>query len=88
MIAAKSNFDPPAPSVTGYRTLTMAQVDLINRIKAWEGEIADVLRAMLVQSQGTADARWLDLARDHLETGFMYAVKAVAQPKGGLGDMS
>jgi hypothetical protein len=88
VIATKTNHDYPAPPVTGYNSLNQAQVDLMNRIKAQEGEIATVLSAMLVQSQGTADARWLDLARDHLETGFMYACKAVARPKGGLGDMT
>jgi hypothetical protein len=87
VIATKTNHDYPAPPVTGYRDLTRAQVDLMNRIKALEGEIATVLSAMLAQADGTTDARWLDLARDHLETGYMYAVKAVARPKGGLGDM-
>jgi hypothetical protein len=87
VIATKTNHGYPAPPITGYNSLSQDQVDQMNRVKALESEIAAVLRTMLEDSTSTEAARWLDLARDHLETGFMFACKAVAQPKGGLGDM-
>jgi hypothetical protein len=87
VIATKTNHEYPAPPITGYNSLSDGQVDQMNRIKALENEVAAILSAMLRNSSDTVDARWLDLSRDYLETGFMYACKAVARPAGGLGDM-
>lgn len=39
-----------------------------------------------IRRTGDAEAgRWLSIARTHLETGFMFAIKAVARPTNGLG---
>lgn len=77
--------------IAGYRGLTQAEIDLINSLKDMEREVGldlDVI-AGNIPNLGGDDApdarRWLSLARNHLETGFMYAIKAVALPTNGLG---
>jgi len=72
--------------IAGYRELPEHEIGLINRIKAWEAEVADLLKELDGQAAGDpAAGRWASLARTNLETGFMYAVKSVARPEGGLG---
>jgi hypothetical protein len=72
--------------VKGYRDLSEDEISLMNRIKAFEGEVADLLKELDAAASGDPTAgRWASLARTNLETGFMYAVKSVAKPDGGLG---
>lgn len=74
--------------ISGYRDLTEHEISLINRVKAFEVEVAFLVNELDVLAQQSGDpaaGRWVSLARTHLETGFMFAVKAVARPDGGLG---
>lgn len=72
--------------ISGYRDLTQAEIDLMNQLKAYEAEIGNVLQLLGVAVLDDNSAqRWLSIARTHLETGFMYAIKAVARPTNGLG---
>jgi hypothetical protein len=74
--------------IAGYRDLSRAEVDLMNELKELEGQVAAAVRRLDAAAVvGTDDAvgRWAALARTHLETGFMFAVKAVARPTNGLG---
>lgn len=72
--------------IKGYRRLPQSDIDEINAIKA-EGER---VRAMLFRLEAYGaetgghgvDTRWLEMARKELQTGFMYAVRAVAKPDG------
>jgi hypothetical protein len=70
--------------IAGYRDLTQAEIELIN---VWK-EIEQLLDRYLTRldPRGTAQGRWNAMARTHLETGIMYAIKAVAAPHGGLGN--
>lgn len=70
--------------IAGYRDLTQAEIDLINEWKRLE-MLLDTQLSQL-DARGTAQARWNAMARTHLETGVMYAIKALAYPKGGLGN--
>jgi hypothetical protein len=70
--------------IAGYRDLTQAEIDQINEWKRLE-QLLDRLLSQL-EIRGTAHARWNAMARTHLETGIMYAIKAVAAPVGGLGN--
>src|SRR6185295_13136514 len=70
--------------IAGYRDLTEAEIRTINAFKLIEQDLADLLGA--VEVEGTAAARWLAMARTNLETGIMYAIKAIARPTGGLGN--
>lgn len=75
--------------ISGYRTLSETEIDLINLIKA-NGEALGVLcnRLMVMRfadAEGnprSADPGWLDIGRTHLQQGIMALVRAVAQPRG------
>jgi hypothetical protein len=72
--------------IAGYRDLTEREISTINRIKEFESTAADLLKDLEMHAAGDpASLRWASLARTNLETGFMYAVKSVAKPDGGLG---
>jgi hypothetical protein len=75
----------PALPITGYKPLTQDQVDQMNAIKAQENALNTVLGDMMQAAPTDEARRWIAIARTHLETGFMFACKAVAQPAGGLG---
>lgn len=75
------------PPVAGYKPLTQEQVDLMNAIKDEECAVGVILRELADDPDASpAQGRWLALARTHLEIGFMFACKAVANPSGGLGE--
>src|SRR5215203_2937015 len=70
--------------IAGYRDLSKAEIQLMNVWKALEADADRLLGRAEVR--GTAQARWNAMARTHLETGFMFAIKAIAAPVGGLGN--
>jgi len=74
--------------ISGYRDLSEDEIALMNRVKAKEAEMVDLLAEVEDATRAAGDheaGRWASLARTHLETGFMFAVKAIARPDGGLG---
>lgn len=71
--------NPTSQGVRGYRDLTPDEVALINRIKETEETIGD-LWAQVARSSGVVDARWMAVARTHLQEGFTAWVRAVARP--------
>lgn len=65
--------------IGGYRELKEDEIAVMNAIKAWEASwnrIVDSLKA----AGGEYDQRCVAIAATHIETGMMFAVKAVAQP--------
>lgn len=62
--------------ISGYRDLTEAEIATINRFK----EVERDLKAMLTKSPHAPDPRHSAIALTHFETGFMYAIKAIAKP--------
>lgn len=70
--------------IAGYRDLTQFEIDLINEWKRLEGLLDTQLNQVEVRSP--SQGRWNAMARTHLETGVMYAIKALAYPLGGLGN--
>jgi hypothetical protein len=66
--------------ISGYRDLTQEEVDLINSIKESGGLTGDLVAAC-ERIEGV-DQRALSIARTHLQTGFMWLVRAVAKPGG------
>ena len=74
--------------IAGYRHMSDDELELINKAKAVEGTVGHLLSQIENQMAEHGDkeaGRWLSLARTHLETGFMYATKAIARPSNGLG---
>lgn len=76
--------------IKGYRDLTEAEIAMMNELKELEARLANSLHGleMTVKNIAPADTeamRWIAVARTNLETGMMYAIKAVARPTNGLG---
>jgi len=71
--------DPQTPgAVQGYRTHSQEEIDLVNRIKAVEAEVARVWQD--VQERPATDGRMAAIARTEIETGFMWLVRSIFQP--------
>lgn len=82
------------PAITGYRQLSQAEADLMNRIKALgvaAGELVAELRAHPATAPGSApsansagivslDQRWISIGATDLQTGLMALTRGVAQP--------
>ncbi len=78
--------------IKGYRDLSQGEIDLMNRIKAKGEEVGalvdelTVLRATTINpeeydSSDVEAVRCLSVAKGHLQTGFMWFVRAVALPE-------
>lgn len=64
--------------IKGYRELTQEEIDLMNRIKE-QGACLESMCNDLLSSD--ADARWVSIAKTHLQQGIMAAVRSVAKPE-------
>ncbi len=76
--------------IDGYRDLTVAEIGMVNDLKEVEAQLGLTLDGIehAVKAIAPDDheaMRWVDMARTHLETGMMYAIKGVARPTNGLG---
>ena len=65
--------------ITGYRELSQAEIDGMNRMKKYEEQ---VLRRLQMCVDDGADPRWAAIARTQLQLGFMAAGRAIARPEG------
>lgn len=66
--------------IAGYRELSQQEIDAMNALKAKGAEIGMQLDA-LAELPGI-DKRALAIAKTELQTGMMWAVRAIAQPQG------
>lgn len=66
--------------ISGYRELTEQEIGAMNALKTKGGEVKALLDA-LAQAPNI-DQRALAIARTDLQTGFMWAVRAIARPEG------
>lgn len=66
--------------IKGYRKLGEEEIASINRVKA----LGETIRAELdtLAEAAETDQRCLAIARTHLQTGVMFAVRAIAKPEG------
>lgn len=64
--------------IRGYRDLSQEDIDTINAIKSWEASWNKIVDSM--KADPSLDQRYVAIAATHIETGMMFAVKAVAQP--------
>lgn len=64
--------------ITGYRKMTEADVDMINRIKAASNALGEVMKEL--ESHPNVDTRWLEAANTNIQTGTMQACRSVAKP--------
>lgn len=66
--------------IAGYRELSQEEIDAMNRIKAKAAEVRELLDG--IRATAGIDQRALAVATTELQTGFMWAVRAIAQPAG------
>ena len=64
--------------ITGYRELSPEEIALMNRVKAKAEEVGALISEL--QQAGGLDQRGVAIARTELQTGFMWAVRSIAQP--------
>jgi hypothetical protein len=64
--------------ITGYRELSQEEIDLMNEGKA----LAEKCGAFITKLEASdlADKRSIELGKTNLQQGFMWAIRAVAQP--------
>jgi hypothetical protein len=76
--------------IAGYRELSQAEIDLMNRIKAKGEELKQLVedvnasQAAITKEFGTPDAeayRWSAIAKTDLQKGLMALTRAVAKPE-------
>lgn len=74
--------------IKGYRELSQQEVDLMNEFKTISEKVKEVLdhaeHDLYNSGHGAGyiatGERWLSKAKDELQTGFMSAVRSIAQP--------
>jgi len=65
--------------ITGYRDLSQAEIDLMNKGKELAKQCGDFISRL--QTMEGLDQRAVALGKTHLQTGFMWAIRGVAQPE-------
>lgn len=65
--------------ITGYRTLSDAEIAIINLVKA----NAELVRELLegVARHNDIDHRWFAIGQTDLQKGFMAVIRAIARPE-------
>lgn len=64
--------------ITGYRDLTEEEITAMNNVKEIGAMVGEVIAAL--EATGGIDQRWVAIAKTDLQTGFMAAIRAIAQP--------
>jgi hypothetical protein len=63
----------------GYRELSQDEIDCIKRIKM-QGEMLGAMCEEIGKTSGV-DARWVAIAKTHLQQGIMALIRSVARPE-------
>lgn len=64
--------------IKGYRDLTQAEIDLMNKAKAMAEQVGQLVAE--VQATPGIDPRWAADGKTDLQKGFMSLIRAIAQP--------
>ena len=70
--------DQQHTKITGYRDLSQAEIDLMNKIKAKGVELGELVAEL--RSHKALDQRWISIGTTDLQTGLMALTRGVAQP--------
>lgn len=65
--------------IKGYRDLTQAEIDLMNKVKSKGAELGALVDEL--QSADGLDQRAIAIGKTELQTGVMWLVRGVAQPE-------
>lgn len=66
--------------ISGYRELTAEEIEAMNAVKAVGAQVGTLLNSLAAVPG--VDQRALAIAKTDLQTGFMWAVRAIAKPQG------
>ncbi len=64
--------------ITGYKDFNQDKINKINYIKKQGNDLKESLDSL--EELGMMDPHDLQMSKDHLQIGIMYAVRALAQP--------
>ena len=64
--------------IAGYRDLSQAEIDAINKIKQIAQQCGDLIQEL--DSIALIDKRSLALGKTNLQQGFMWTIRAIARP--------
>lgn len=64
--------------IKGYRDLSQAEIDAMNEGKALAEQVGDWIDSLA--GNGGFDQRAVALAKTNLQQGFMWGIRAIAQP--------
>lgn len=64
--------------ITGYRELSQEEINLMNEGKALAEQVGAYIEKL--QAAPGLDQRAVALGKTHMQTGFMWAIRGVAQP--------
>ena len=64
--------------IKGYRELTQEEIDLMNRVKAKANECGELIAEL--EAMQTSDQRCVQIAKDNIQQGFMWAVRSITKP--------
>lgn len=66
------------PKVTGYRPLSPAEIELMNKVKAKGAEIGELIAEL--RAMDDLDQRWISTGATDIQKGLMCVTRGIAQP--------
>lgn len=66
------------PKVTGYRPLSPAEIELMNKVKAKGAEIGELIAEL--RAMDNLDQRWISTGATDIQKGLMCVTRGIAQP--------
>lgn len=67
--------------ISGYRDLSEAEIDLMNRIKAKAAEVGALVEEIMGSRGSPEGKRCAAIAKTELQSGFMWLTRSVALPE-------
>ena len=64
--------------IKGYRDLSQAEIDSMNRGKALAEQCGEWIKEL--RATEGLDQRWVSIGATHMQEGFMAAIRGIAQP--------
>jgi hypothetical protein len=66
--------------ISGYRDLSTEEIAIMNKLKACEKDVLALVQE--VHNTPGVNARSAAIAKTEIQTGFMWAIRAIARPNG------
>jgi predicted MarR family transcription regulator len=66
-------------TIQGHRALNEREIQMMNRIKDVSAKVGAIIES--AELTETLDPRWVEIAKTHLQQGFMALSRAVAKPE-------